>query len=113
MICHSDFIEARKRASLFQLALAYLYERSTKMTIRTIKATEEEANKIIENKVRFVIRSDKAFFKENDIIKFRVIKNMHDVLHKIDSKNYVVTAVMDHRDAPIIEGHQFVAFREI
>lgn len=83
------------------------------MTIRTIKTTEAEANKILEDKLRFIIRGDRDFFKENDIIKFRVIKNLHDVLHKIDSKKYVVTAVMDHRDAPIVEGFQFISFREI
>lgn len=83
------------------------------MIIRTIKTTETEANKIIENKVRFLVRGDRVPFRENDIIKFRVVKNLHDVLHKIDSKKYVVTTVMDHRDAPIIEGYQFVAFREI
>ena len=83
------------------------------MTIRTIKTTEAEANKILEDKLRFIIRGDREFFKENDIIKFRVIKNLHDVLHKIDSKKYVVTAVMDHRDVPIVEGYQFISFREI
>lgn len=83
------------------------------MTIRTIKTTEAEANKIVENKVRFVIRGEKDCFKENDIIQFRVIKNLHDVLHKIDSKKYVVTAVMDHMDAPIVEGYQFISFREV
>lgn len=83
------------------------------MTIRTIKTTEAEANKIIDGKIRFIIRGDKDFYKENDIIKFRVIKNLHDVLHKIDSKKYVVTTVMDHRDAPIVEGYQFIAFREV
>lgn len=83
------------------------------MTMRTIKTTEAEANRIIENKVRFVIRNEKDCFKENDIIQFRVIKNLHDVLHKIDSKKYVVTAVMNHRDAPIVEGYQFIAFREV
>ena len=83
------------------------------MTMRTIKTTEGEANRIIENKVRFVIRNEKDCFKENDIIQFRVIKNLHDVLHKIDSKKYVVTAVMNHRDAPIVEGYQFIAFREV
>ena len=83
------------------------------MTMRTIKTTEGEANRIIENKVRFVIRNERDCFKENDIIQFRVIKNLHDVLHKIDSKKYVVTAVMNHRDAPIVEGYQFIAFREV
>ena len=83
------------------------------MTMRTIKTTEGEANRIIENKVRFVIRNERDCFKENDIIQFRVIKNLHDVLHKIDSKKYVVTAVMNHRDAPIVEGYQFIAFREL
>ena len=83
------------------------------MTMRTIKTTQAEANRIIENKVRFVIRGEKDRFKENDIIQFRVIKNLHDVLHKIDSRKYVVTAVMTHRDAPIVEGYQFIAFREV
>ena len=83
------------------------------MTMRTIKTTESEANRIIENKVRFVIRNEKDCFKENDIFQFRVIKNLHDVLHKIDSRKYVVTAVMNHRDAPIVEGYQFIAFREV
>lgn len=83
------------------------------MTMRTIKTTEAEANRIVENKVRFVIRNERDCFKENDIIQFRVIKNLHDVLHKIDSKKYVVTAVMNHRDAPIVEGYQFIAFREV
>lgn len=83
------------------------------MTIRTIKTTEAEANKILEDKLRFIIRGDRDFYKENDIIKFRVIKNLHDVLHKIDSKKYVVTTVMDHRDAPIVEGYQFISFREV
>lgn len=83
------------------------------MTIRTIKTTEAEANKIIDGKIRFIIRGDRDFYKENDIIKFRVIKNLHDVLHKIDSKKYVVTAVMNHRDAPIVEGYQFIGFREV
>lgn len=83
------------------------------MTVRTIKTTEEEANRILENKVRFIFRSDKDCFRETDIIQFRVIKNLHDVLHKIDSKKYVVTAVMNHRDAPIVEGYQFISFREV
>ena len=83
------------------------------MTMRTIKTTEAEANRIIENKVRFVIRNERDCFKENDIIQFRVIKNLHDVLHKIDSRKYVVTAVMNHRDAPIVEGYQFIGFREV
>lgn len=83
------------------------------MTIRVIKTNEIEANKILDGKVRFVIRSSRDFYKENDIIKFRVIKNLHDVLHKIDSKKYVVTSVMDHRDAPIVEGYQFISFREV
>lgn len=83
------------------------------MTVRTIKTTEEEANRILENKVRFIFRSDKDCFREADIIQFRVIKNLHDVLHKIDSKKYVVTAVMDCMTAPVVKGYQFIAFREI
>lgn len=83
------------------------------MTIRTIKTTEAEANSIIQNRVRFIIRGDREYFKENDVIQFRVIKNLHDVLHKIDSKKYVVTTVMSSLDAPIVEGYQFIGFREV
>ena len=83
------------------------------MIIRTIKTTEDEANRILENRLRFIIRGDKDFFKENDIIKFRVIKNLHDVLHQIVSKKYIVTVVMDHMDAPIVEGYQFIGFKEV
>ena len=83
------------------------------MTIRTIKVTDSEAHKIIENKLRFIFRSDRDFYKENDIIKFRVIKNLHDVLHKIDEKTYVVTKVMDYKDAPVVKGYQIIAFREV
>ena len=83
------------------------------MTTRMIKTNEVEANNIADGKIRFIFRSDKEFFKENDIIKFRVIKNFHDVLHKIDSKAYVVTAIMDCTNAPIEKGYQFIAFREV
>ena len=83
------------------------------MTVRTIKTTEKEADMIVGNKIRFIFRNDRDFFKENDIIKFRVIKNLHDMLHKIDSKRYVVTAVTDCMNAPVIKGYQLIAFREI
>ena len=83
------------------------------MTMRIIKTTEDEANRILDNKVRFVFRNDKACFKVNDIIQFRVIKNLHDVLHKIDRKRYIVTEVLDCTLAPVVEGYQFIAFREI
>ena len=83
------------------------------MTVRTIKITEDEAKRIVDNKIRFIFRGNRACFKENDIIKFRVIKDLHDVLHAIDSRKYIVTAVMDHLDAPVLEGYQFIAFREI
>lgn len=83
------------------------------MTMRTIKTTEEEANKILENKIRFIFRSDRDYFKEGDLIAFRVVKNLNPVLHKIDKRGYIVTAVMDYRDAPVVKGYQFIAFREV
>lgn len=83
------------------------------MTTHIVKTTEAEAKKILEGKLRFIIRGNRIHFKENDIIQFRVIKNLHDVLHKIDSKRYIVTVVMSSLDAPINEGHQFIAFAEV
>ena len=83
------------------------------MTMRTIKTTEEEANKILENKIRFIFRSEKYCFKEGDLIAFRVVKNLNPVLHKIDKHGYIVTAVLGHTDAPVLKGYQFIAFREV
>ena len=83
------------------------------MTIKTIKTNDIEANRIIENKTRFIFRSDRDFFKEGDIIEFRVIKDGKEVIHKINSKRYVVTAVMDCMTAPIEKGFLFIAFRAL
>lgn len=83
------------------------------MTIRTMKTNDAEANNILEGKIRFVFRSDKDCYREGDIIEFRVIKNRKEVLHRINSRKYVVTAVMDCMQAPIVKGYQFIGFMEV
>lgn len=83
------------------------------MTIRTIKTNEFEANNILKGKIRFIFRSDRDCFKEGDGIEFRVIKNRKEVLHRINSRKYVVTAVMDCMTAPINKGYKFIGFKEM
>lgn len=82
------------------------------MITRTIKTNEAEAEKILTNKVRFVFRNINEPYKVGDIIQFLVFKNRRPVLSKLNSKKYVVTAVMDNNDAPVNEGFQFIGFRE-
>lgn len=83
------------------------------MTIMMIKTNEKEADRIIENKVRFMFRSESDNIREGDIITFRCIKAGKEILHKIGNKRYVVTGVMDHTTAPILAGYKFVAFRDM
>ena len=81
------------------------------MTTWTIKTNENEANKILENTVTFIFRSDKDYFKVGDTIQFRVIKNNREVLHKINSRTYTVTTVLDYMKAPIERGYTLIGFR--
>lgn len=83
------------------------------MVVRTIKTNPREAEEIMQLHKGFIFRNEKDAIKVNDIIQFNVIKQNKSVLHRIDSKKYVVTAVMDHMDAPIVKGYQFIAFREV
>ena len=83
------------------------------MTIRTIKTNDAEANKILKGDIRFIFRSDKDRYTEGDGIEFRVIKNNKEVLHRINSRKYVVTAVMDWTQAPVERGYQFIGFKEV
>ena len=83
------------------------------MTIRTIMTHDAEANEILENKIRFMFRGDKEHFKVNDVIHFRVMKGGKEILHKINSKAYVITAIVDHANAPIEDGFLLIGFREL
>lgn len=83
------------------------------MTIRVIKTNEIEAEKILTNKVRFVFRNEKDSFKAGDIIEFLVVKNKRPVTSRLDSKKYVVTAVLGKYDAPVMDGFQLIGFREL
>ena len=83
------------------------------MTIKTIKTNEAEAQKIIENKVTFIFRDEREWFREGDILEFRVVRNMKTIVHKIDGQSFIVTAVMNWVDAPIERGYQFIGFRRI
>ena len=60
-----------------------------------------------------IFRSDKDCYTDGDVIEFRVIKNEKEVLHRINSRKYVVTAVMDCMQAPIEKGYMFIGFRQM
>ena len=83
------------------------------MTVRTIKTNEAEANRIADNKLHFVIRSNKDYFNDGDLIEFQVYRNKRPVTHRIDKMTYVVTAVMSNNDAPINDGYQLIDFRRL
>ena len=83
------------------------------MIIRTIKTNEAEADRILNGEIRFIFRSDKDCYTDGDVIEFRVIKNEKEVLHRINSRKYVVTAVMDCMQAPIEKGYMFIGFRQM
>lgn len=82
------------------------------MITRVIKTNEAEAEKILSNKVRFIFRNINEPYKVGDIVQFLVYKDKRPVLSRINSKKYVVTAVLDNGDAPINEGFLLVGFRE-
>ena len=83
------------------------------MTVRTVKTNMEEAAKILNDKVRYIFRSDKDSIKEGDIIQFLCIKNMKPALHEINNKSFVVTDVRDCMNAPIDKGVQIIGFRRL
>ncbi len=84
------------------------------MAIRTIKTSMEEAARILDDKVRFVFRSDRDFIKEGDVIQFLVIKDKRPVtMHRLNSKSFVVTDVRDRMNAPLEKGVQIIGFRRL
>lgn len=83
------------------------------MTTRTIKTNEEEAQRIMDNKLSFIIRSDKDIFHENDIIEFMVMKDKKPVTRSITGKAFIVTTVMDWLQGNVVKGHQIIGFRRV
>lgn len=83
------------------------------MTVRTLRSNKEESDAIVEDKLRFVIRSDKEFFKANDVIHFQCYEGKRPVHHANNKVGYVVTMIRDHMSAPIEKGYQIIGFRRI
>lgn len=83
------------------------------MTQYTIKTNEKEADRILSGDQPFVIRSRKEYFFKGDKITFLMVKNGKPVFHKVGTKVYEVTVVLDHETAPIERGYRLVAFKEI
>lgn len=83
------------------------------MTVRTIKTNPTEAMLITEDKLSYIIRSDKMQIKETDVIKFQMYRNGKPVRSEIDKSAYVVTNVKDHMQTPIEKGLQIIAFRRL
>lgn len=83
------------------------------MTVRTIKTTKAEADRIIENKVHHIFRSANERIRAGDVIQFLAYKDGKPVTHKINSKGYIVTIVQDSGLAPVQDGWQAVGFRNM
>lgn len=83
------------------------------MTVRTIKTHSAEADRICDNKIRFIFRNAREHIKEGDVIQFLCIKDKRPVLHKINNRSFVVTEVNDCMTAPVAKGFQVIGFRRM
>lgn len=81
------------------------------MTVRTIRASVEESDRILEGKVRYIFRGANEFFRVGDVIEFAAYKDTKRVLHKNNEKKYIVTTVSNYLQAPVIKGFQVIGFR--
>lgn len=80
------------------------------MVVRTIDTNVLEANRIVEEKALFIFRNEKNKLQDGDMIQFRVVKNRKVIPHEINTRQYAVTAVMNHYNAPVEKGYQFIGF---
>lgn len=83
------------------------------MTIRTLMTNEEECKRLEAGEQSFVIRSARDYITKGNLIKFQLMKNGKPVLNTIQKKLFIVTAVIDSESAPVVEGHQFISFKEV
>ena len=83
------------------------------MTVRTVKTTYEESNRIADDKQTFIFRSIKDGWKPNDIFNFQCYKDGRPVTHRNNHHGYIATMVLDHTIAPIDEGFVLVNFRRL
>ena len=83
------------------------------MTQYTIKTGEKEADRIYRGDQTFVIRPDSEWYFTGNKITFLMIKNGKPAFHKIETKTYRVTTVLNSNEAPILDGWRFIAFKEI
>lgn len=81
------------------------------MVIRTVKTNPREAEEIMQMHKGFFFRSEKDAIKVNDIIQFNVIKQNKPVLHRIETKLFVVTSVDDCMTAPVAKGFKLIGIR--
>ena len=83
------------------------------MTIRTLKTNDEEKNALIKGEQSFVIRSNREHIKRGDLIKFQLMKMGKPVVSQLDNMMFMVTKVMDRKNAPIEIGYQLINFKEV
>ena len=83
------------------------------MIIKTIDINPLEANQIFSGKRMFMFRNSSNRYYDGDVIQFRVIKNRRTIPHEINSRRYVITTVMNHDNAPVEDGYQFVGFAKL
>lgn len=83
------------------------------MVVRTVKTNPREAEEIMQLHKGFIFRNEKDAIKVNDIIQFNVIKQNKPVLHRIETKLFVVTSVDDCMTAPVQRGFKLIGFRQI
>ena len=83
------------------------------MTIRTLRTNDEEKYSLEKGDQSFVIRSDRDHIKKGDLIKFQLYKLGKPVVSTLDKKMFMVTKIMDFKNAPIERGFQLINFKEV
>jgi len=81
------------------------------MTVRTIRTSCEEAERIADGKQTFIFRSESDGYRVNDVFNFQCYKDGRPVTHRNNKYGYVVTMIQDHMTAPVERGFVLINFR--
>ena len=83
------------------------------MTERIIKTNDTEANHVLYQHQRFIIRSSKEKYRVNEVFHFLLYRNKRPVDNIVGKDAYLITLVMDDKLLPLEKGYQLIAFREL
>ena len=83
------------------------------MTVKMIKATIKEADRIFAKGFGHLFRGTDHVYAPNDIVQLIVMDKGKSVEHISDGKYYRVTAVMNSINAPLEKGWQMIEVKGV